>query len=230
MKQDINLYQAQFHKIIDWRQLSALLSIALLLVICLGTNFYQITKIDILENKIALNQNLLKDKELSYLALQKNFEQRVIDKRLVDQVSKAKALNIIKYEAISVLAGNDNSNKAGFSVLLQSLGRQKEKVGNIWLTEVNIDNGGFEMRLTGKHSRPELLLDFVKGLGNEELYADREFKQVKINRTEKNNGKIEFVLGTGNTAEDIKSEGYILHKENFMAKINTHKLNNAVNK
>lgn len=230
MKQDINLYQAQFHKIIDLRQLGALLSIALLLIICLGTNFYQITRIDILENKITLNQNLLKDKELSYLALQKNFEQRVIDKNLADQVSKAKALNTIKYEAISILAGNDNSNKAGFSMLLQSLGRQKEKVGNIWLEEVNIDNGGFDMRLIGKHSRPELLLAFVKGLSNEELYADSEFKQVKINRTEKNNGKIEFVLDTGNTAEDIKSEDYILRKENFIAKINADKLNNAVNK
>lgn len=230
MKQDINLYQAQFHKIIDWRQLGALLAIALLLIICLGTNFYQITRIDILENKITLNQNLLKDKELSYLALQKNFEQRVIDKNLADQVSKAKALNTIKYEAISILAGNDNSNKAGFSMLLQSLGRQKEKVGNIWLKEVNIDNGGFDMRLIGKHSRPELLLAFVKGLSNEELYADREFKQVKINRTEKNNGKIEFVLDTGNTAEDIKSEDYILRKENFMAKINADEINDAVNK
>lgn len=230
MKQDINLYQAQFHKIIDWRQLGALLAIALLLIICLGINFYQITRIDIFKNKITLNQNLLKDKELSYLALQKNFEQRVIDKNLADQVSRAKALNIIKYEAISILAGNDNSNKAGFSMLLQSLGRQKEKVGNIWLEEVNIDNGGFDMRLIGKHSRPELLLAFVKGLSNEELYADREFKQVKINRTEKNNGKIEFVLDTGNTAEDIKSEDYILRKENFIAKINADKLNNAVNK
>jgi len=221
MKQYINLYQEQFHKRKDWEKIGKFSVFLLFLVLFFGFSLYKTITINSLENLIIERQENLRRLENQYRILEKNNISKVKDMKLATEVSRMRNISKGREQAIDILEGDDVGNMVGFSSLLQSLGRQRDKIKNIWLTELYIGNGGYDIRLTGNHFGPELLLQFIEGLGSEVLFEDREFKYVKISESKEKANTTKFVLDTRKESGDIINENYQLSKEAYMIIINS---------
>lgn len=220
MTQYINLYQEQFHKKRDWEKIGKLSAFFCFFIGLFLINIYQLESINETEQKIFEARGEYQEKEVIYKKLSSSANQKVKNMALESQVMRIKDLNREKQHALNMLDGDDIGNMSGFSLLLRGLGRQKDKVDDIWLTKLSIKNGGFDMQLSGKHSHPKNLLNFIKELDNEILFKGREFKQVKINKVNSKKNQIKFFLDTKNTSDIVDKEEYQLMIEEFFSILN----------
>lgn len=223
MIQQINLYQEEFRVVPNWASLSLLAGAAVLTVLLLGSVFYQASAINELEAELKNNNDVLKSLEQSYDALEKNNKPRAIDMNLAERVEKAKRSNEEKIRAKNYLSGEGSGNITGFSALLQGLGRQRDQIEELWLKKIKFSDGGFDMRLTGSNYRPGLLPDFIQALNDEDLYRDREFREIKINQSTHDKKIVDFVLGTRHKADVTGGGVNMADKALFMARLKRFK-------
>lgn len=194
--QKINLYQQEFQDIRNWRQAGVFAAAGLMLLVLAGINIGQVIKLGDLEQSLEQKKSALEIKRVSLDALRKNTRPKARDMDLAAQVDRLRKANAEKTRAINYLSGNNTSNITGFSQLLQSLGRQRDSIDDIWLTRISFSDGGYNMRLDGSSYRPELLPEFIQALNQEVLYQDREFRDLRISRSETNSRLVEFLLDT----------------------------------
>lgn len=219
MIQQINLYQDEFRIVPNWARLTLLAGIAFVILVLLGSSIYQSSVISNLEAELKNNNNILKGLEVSYDALEKANKSRAIDMNLVEQVEKAKRSNEGKIRAKNYLSGDGAGNITGFSSLLEGLGRQRDEIEELWLKKIKFSNGGFDMRLVGSNYRPGLLPDFIQALNDENLYRDREFRQIKITQSTEDKKTVDFVLATRNKDDKEEGEANMADKAVFMARL-----------
>lgn len=217
--QKINLYQLEFHDIRDWRQTGVLAAAGLLLLVLAGINVGQVMELGELEHSLEQKNSALEIKRVSLEALRKNTKPKARDMDLAAQVDKLRRANAEKTRAINYLSGNKTSNITGFSHLLQSLGRQRDSIDDIWLTRIKFSDGGFNMRLDGSSYRPELLPEFIQALNNEVLYQEREFRDLRISRSDTNSRLIEFLLDTREREASNSTAGDSLSLAMFMQRL-----------
>ena len=75
------------------------------------------------------------------------------------------------------------------------------------------------MRLSGSSYQPELLPKFIQSLSDEEIFRDREFKEIKISRSSDESKKVmDFILDTQFSQEE-DSEGKNESVALFMARL-----------
>ncbi len=220
MTQYINLYQAQFHKKRDWEKIGKLSAFYCFFIVLFLITIYQLESINKTEQKIFEARGEYKEKEVIYKKLSSSANQKVKNMALESEVIRIKELNREKQHALNMLDGDDIGNMSGFSLLLQGLGRQRDKVDDIWLTKLSIKNGGFDMQLSGKHSHPENLLSFIKELDHEILFKGRKFKQIKINKVNNKKNQTEFFLDTKSKRNKGDKEEYLLLMEEFFSVLN----------
>lgn len=194
--QKINLYQQEFHDIRDWQKTGAYAAAGLLLLALAGTNIGQVITLGGLAHSLEQKNSELEVKRISLEALRKSSKPKARDADLAAQVERLRKSNAEKTRAINYLSGNETSNITGFSQLLRSLGRQRDSIDDIWLTRIRFSDGGYHMRLDGSSYRPELLPEFIQALNRETLYQEREFRNLRISRSETNSRLVEFVLDT----------------------------------
>lgn len=225
MIQQINLYQDEFRVVPNWASLSLLAGIIVLVLLLLGSGIYQVSVINQLEAELDTSNNQLKSLELSYEALEKTNKPRAIDMNLAEQVEIVKRSNQGKRRAKNYLSGDGAGNITGFSSLLQGLGRQRDEIEELWLKKIKFSDGGYNMRLVGSNYRPGLLPDFIQALNNEDLYRDREFREIKINQSTQDKGVVDFVLATRarGAGTGSKSDANVADKSLFMARLKRSK-------
>jgi hypothetical protein len=194
--QKVNLYQQEFHSTRNWQRSGAFVAAGLLALLLVGANIGQMIKLSGLEHSLAQKNSTLEVKRVALEALRKNTKPIARDTELAAMVEKLRISNAEKTRAINHLNGSEISNVTGFSHLLQSLGRQRDSIDDIWLTRIRFSDGGFNMRLDGSSYRPELLPEFIKALNQEVLYRDREFSDLRISRSSSNSHMVEFLLDT----------------------------------
>lgn len=219
MIQQINLYQEEFRVIHHRINLSLLGGVALVLLVLVGSSFYQMLIVNDLETELNSKNNELKSLEQSYAALEKAVQPRAMDMNLAESVEKARRSNQEKLRAKNYLSGDGVGNITGFSSLLQGLGRQRDEIEELWLKNIKFSDGGFEMRLVGSNYRPELLPGFIQALKDEELYRDREFREIRISRSTLDNKTMDFVLGTRNKGDDSDNDANKSDRTLFMARL-----------
>jgi len=203
--QRINLYQAEFHDIRNWQKTGAFAAAGLLALVLAGVNIGQLITLSGLEHSLAQKNGALEIKRVTLETLRKNTRPIAHDKDLAAMVDRLRNSNAEKTRAINYLSGSETSNITGFSHLLQSLGRQRDNIDDIWLTRIRFTDGGFNMRLDGSSYRPELLPEFIQALKQEVLYRDREFRNLRIARSDTNPRMVDFLLDT-RESKDINSD------------------------
>ncbi len=219
MIQQINLYQDEFRVVPNWAKLSLLAGIALVIVVLLGSSLYQVSVINDLEAELTNTNKTLKSLEQSYEALEKSIKPKAIDMNLAEQVEKVKRSNEGKIRAKNYLSGDGAGNITGFSSLLQGLGRQRDEIEELWLKRIEFSDGGFDMRLVGSNYRPELLPDFIQALNDEDLYKDREFREIKITQSTQDEKTVDFVLATRSKEDIAQGEANMSDKALFMSRL-----------
>ncbi len=217
--QHINLYHAEFRTAANHKKIVMIVAACLVLLVFIGIYMMQLNAISQLDRQLAKKLAELKTMEVSVAALEEKAKPRAQDMNLVVELERLKQANASKLRASNYLRGNDTGNIQGFSTLLKGLGRQRDTINELWLTKIEISQGGFDMRLTGKNHQAKLLPQFIEALSNEPLYKDREFMQMKINRSDSSNNILEFVLDTRHTESVVDDADRYRSKKHFMAKL-----------
>jgi hypothetical protein len=194
--QQINLYQREFHDVRDWRKVGIVGAIALTLVVLGGINAVQVYDVSQLRAQLKSKTQKIKNFEQTYDVLKKNAKPKAQDLSLVAELENIKQTNSEKTRALNYLSGNGAGNTVGFSYLLEGLGRERDKINNLWLKKIKFSRGGYDLHLSGSSYEQDLLPKFVQGLSSEAIYKDREFKKIKISRAEGNKRVMDFVLDT----------------------------------
>lgn len=117
---------------------------------------------------IQLTRKYAKESEISVLAKKVSQLQREV------QV-KSHVLSVLKHPA-----------SLGFSKYLNIL--SDDIVPEVWLTRIEIGNGGERMTLSGNAYKLEAITQFMQKLEAEDFLMDKEFKLAKVNRTEGESG------------------------------------------
>jgi hypothetical protein len=194
--QKVNLYQQEFHNVRNWSRTGVFAAAGLLVLVLVGANIGQVITLSGLESSLAQKDSALEIKRVALEALRKNTKPIARDMDLAALVDRLRNSNAEKTRAINYLNGNEISNDTGFSQLLQSLGRQRDSIDDIWLTRIKFSDGGYNMRLDGSSYKPELLPEFIQALNQEVLYKDLEFRDLRISRSETNGRMVEYLLDT----------------------------------
>lgn len=219
--QQINLYQKEFFLSYDYRRISVVGSFLLLLVIFALVNFYQTYSERQLRAELENKTKTLKSIEQSYAVLEIKAKPKAKDMNLAADLERTKRNNTEKRRALNYLSGNDAGNISGFSFLLQGLGRQRDSIKDLWLKKIKFSHGGYHMYLGGSSYQAELLPKFIQALSEEEIYQDREFKELNILRSKDNEKTVDFVLDTQYQAKAKASDDEIMDKSValFMARL-----------
>jgi hypothetical protein len=194
--QQINLYQKEFHDNRDWRKTGIISAVMLTLVVLGGINAIQMYERGQLRAQLESKTQEIKNFEQTYAALKKNAKPRAQDMTLVAELENIKQTNSEKMRALNYLSGNGAGNTVGFSYLMEGLGRERDKINNLWLKKIKFGRGGYDLHLGGSSYEPDLLPKFVQALSGEAIYKNREFKEIKITRSEGSKKIMDFVLDT----------------------------------
>lgn len=204
--QQVNLYQKEFFLSYDYRRISVVGSFLLLLVIFILVNFYQAYSERQLRAEMENKIKVLKNIEQSYAVLEIKAKPKAKDMSLAADLERTKRNNIEKRRALNYLSGNDAGNISGFSFLLQGLGRQRDSIKDLWLKKIKFSRGGYHLHLDGSSYQADLLPKFIQALSEEEIYKDREFKELNILRSKDNKTMVDFILDTQHQAKTSDDE------------------------
>lgn len=194
--QKINLYQKEFYFSYNWRRTGIAGSAAILLLVLAGININQSYTADRLRAELENTNNTIERLGQSYSTLAKNARPKARDLSLLAELESIKRSNGEKLRALNYLSGDDAGNMTGFSFLLRGLGRKRDIINDLWLKKIKFSHGGYHLRLSGSSYQADLLPKFIQALGDEEIYKDREFRELKISRSDGNKKTVDFVLDT----------------------------------
>jgi hypothetical protein len=194
--QQVNLYQDEHHISYNYRRVGVAGVFLLLALVIAVVNSYQIYTTNQLRPELESKANTMKSFEQSYAMLQAKVKPKVTDMNLVAQMERVKRNNAEKRRALNYLSGNNAGNTSGFSFLMQGLGKKRDNINDLWLKKIKFSRGGYDLYLSGSSYQPDLLPKFIQALSEEEIYKDREFKEIKILRSNNSKKMMDFILGT----------------------------------
>lgn len=197
MKQQINLYQAEF------QQPEIMLSadhifmgaggLLLLMVLCsAGLAVSNMLSGDRLAAVKAEVEALKQANE----QMNSRLQNRSVDQTLAANAAEASRQLQARQDILQLVERTEQQQDAVyFSELLAGLARQH--VDGMWLSRIDITANGRDMYLEGTTLDAKRVPQFVGNLSREQAYAGREFRKVVIKRNEKNDSLLDFVLTTG---------------------------------
>lgn len=202
MKQQINLYQAEF------RQPEIVLSAdhifmgvgGLLLLIVLGSAGLAVSNMLGGGRLSALKAEVAALKQANE-QMNSRVQNRSVDHKLVADATEASRQLQGRRDILQLVERTEQRrDTVYFSELLAGLARQH--VDGMWLSRIEISSNGREMYLEGSTVDAKRVPQFVGNLSREEAYAGREFRKVVIRRNEKNESLMDFVLTTGDSESE----------------------------
>jgi hypothetical protein len=179
MSQQINLLNPLLIKQRDWlnARMMALSVLAVTLLMCLMYFWmlYQDRQSVDEQRAVAARLSSLKDAltqaELSHTP-------RPPDKRLLERVTAAENALQARQQLIAYLQGGGAGAPGGFSGYMQAFSRQSAR--GIWLTGFLIDNAQRQIQISGRAMQPELVPQYIAGLGREPLLKGQAFADLNM--------------------------------------------------
>ena len=179
MKQRINLYRYTARQSV-WRQYSPFpqAAIGLVLVLLVLTIFAVMdkTKLDA-ELRTLSNQHdqfALQLQQLSAINNESTIE------TLQQSVSKLEADLAVRQATMTSIKAEGAANSLGFSSHLEGLARQH--FDGLWLTAIELIEGGERMGLAGFTGEPEMVPRYIRNLSNEKVFSGTEFDVFRLER------------------------------------------------
>jgi hypothetical protein len=197
MKQQINLYQAEFRQpelMLSADQIFLGVAGMLLLIVLCSTglavsNMYSGGKV----NSLKAQLETLKQANAEMTGKVQN---RAVDQSLSTRATLASRQLQARQDMLKLVEQTEQRrDTVYFSQLLTGLARQH--VEGMWLSRIDISAGGRDIYLEGTTLDAKRVPQFVGNLSGEDAYAGREFRKVVIRRNEKDESLLDFVLTTG---------------------------------
>lgn len=132
-------------------------------------------------------------------AVAQQFPAKTLDVALEQELVRAQAELAAKRSTVQAATADITGNIAGFSAYLEGLARQRPH--GLWLRGVTLAAGGTRIEIIGSTLVPNLVPTYIQRLGDEEVFANLQFRTLLMERPEPTNAKIDFTLRTsGETA------------------------------
>lgn len=195
MMQQINLYQPIFREQKKVFSAAAMLQVTgLIVLILLAIYGYNLWQLQPFEQQIAQvnadHQRLSQQIEEMRQKVKANKKSQLLE----DELKRVQQELERKRKVMTVISEGRFGNQSGFSDLWAGLARQH--VDGLWLTRIQIDNGGKQLLLSGKTVSAELVPVYIQKLSNESAFSGLSFNVLELNRDEDNPSVILFNLGT----------------------------------
>ncbi len=179
--QNLNLYQVERKRRGGPRRAQMLLGLIALALLCglhAAWHGWQLHKgaarLAQAENQAQRQEDLLAAAKASYVEPQ-------LDSRLPAELSAREADNRQLQQMIGYLQVLASQRSIGFVAPLQALAEQHPPSG-LWLTAINLEAGGSQLRLRGRSQNQELLPEYLQRLGRSAVFKGREFARFDVRR------------------------------------------------
>ncbi len=187
--QQINLYTAEFHPRRDWlsatrcAQLwSGTLAAGLLIAAALAWHAHA------LSGTLKSLQAQLQDEQTALTAAQTTLAARTPSPALTAELQRRSAEAAAKAELLVALEQDELAGRAGYTPVLQSLGRTT--IDGLWLSGIEIVSG--DVNLTGTTRRAELIPEYIAKIVGAADFGARGYKSLDVKAGD--NGLLHFAL------------------------------------
>ncbi len=194
MMQQINLYQPVFRRERKVFSAVAMLEVlAVIVVALLGVYAWQSVATHALQRQLNVYQQrqAVAQKHLSKLLLK--LSSRKVSPILTAAISRAKRELEGRRTVLRVLSSQSHGNMQGFAAVLNALSHSVH--AGIWLTRVNLSDGGTQLVLAGRITQGEKLPQYLNQLRHQSVVSGYRFTKLKIVR-DKDTGQLHFLLAT----------------------------------
>ena len=195
MKQQINLYQEQFHLkrvILPAVEIYALLGIGFVLLV-LASVLLQVIKMNMSDVQTGLTQQQ-QIMQTNNQQLQKQINAHQVDPALQQAAADANRKLLARKKVLEWVRRSQAEDRVLFSDILAGLGRRH--IEGLWLSTVSIDQKGGFMQLRGNTLQPELVPRFLSALKQEKAFTGTEFRKIKIEEQSAQSSILSFMLST----------------------------------
>ncbi len=179
--QNLNLYQVERKRRGGPRRAQMLLGLAALALLCglhAAWHGWQLHKG---AARLAQAEKQAQQQEDLLAAAKASFVEPQLDSRLPAELAAREADNRQLQQMIGYLQVLASQRSIGFVAPLQALAEQHPPSG-LWLTAINLDAGGSQLRLRGRSQNQELLPEYLQRLGQSAVFKGREFARFDVQR------------------------------------------------
>nr|WP_298164756.1 PilN domain-containing protein [uncultured Pseudomonas sp.] len=179
--QNLNLYQVERKRRGGPRRSQMLLGLAALTLLCglhAAWHGWQLHKG---AARLAQAENQAQRQEDLLAAAKASFVEPQLDSRLPAELSAREADNRQLQQMIGYLQVLASQRSIGFVAPLQALADHHPPSG-LWLTAINLEAGGSQLRLRGRSQNQELLPEYLQRLGRSAVFKGREFARFDVRR------------------------------------------------
>jgi Tfp pilus assembly protein PilN len=174
IQQQINLLVTRFQKVENFfsakRIMGVWFGLIALLALYTGYSCYESISLG-MKSAVVLTEKQQVIEELGNL---KKITPKVINHSLETDVENLKKAKERKLQVKKLLSSTKMDNIKGFSGYMEGL--SNEIIPNVWLTSINISDGGRNFGLQGSTLDPRLVPRFIQRLSSEQSFAGSEFK------------------------------------------------------
>lgn len=195
MKQQINLYQPIFRRQKKVFSALAMLQVcAFMLMVFTTIYFYGQFKLQPLQDQLVrLNQDMaLLNSQLSKLESRQQVDSK--NRLLENEIARLSVELTKRRQVQSILSTRELGNTKGLSGYLEAFARQH--VQGIWLTRINIANGGRNLGFHGKTRSSELVPVYIARLSGEELLNGMSFNVMELVKPAEPSNHLDFYVST----------------------------------
>ena len=180
MSQQINLLNPDLLTTREWidaRMMALLAGVtAVLVLLAYGWTSYRATQLA--HEQQAVTLELAQLKQQLDISIQQHVP-RTPSPALQDSVAMAET-TLKEHQQVQIfLQGGDFGNALGFSGYMAAFARQGMK--GLWLTEFSIEDSESKIKISGRALRPDLVPQYISGLGQEPILRGREFATLEVN-------------------------------------------------
>lgn len=181
--QNLNLFQVERRRRDGPEKAQMLLGLALLVLVCLIHAGWQGWQAHAAGQELAAAEAVAQESETRLAAAKASFVEPQLDERLPAELATQEESNRELQRLIAYLKALSQRQNMGFVAPLQALADHHPQ-GGLWLTGIQLNEGGTQMRLQGRSQNQELLPMYLEALGRSPVFNGREFARLDVERGE----------------------------------------------
>ena len=196
MRQQINLYEApaEHNPWQDWYPIPQIgIGLVLLLVVLYALALFE--RADLKEQLVAAQQQF-ETRQSEFDRLKMSLPGAELDPNLQREVKDMTAELAGKQEMLRTINLKQADKQQGFSNFLEGLARRT--MPGLWLTHIELNDGGARIGLQGQAAKPEFVPQLIKSLASEQAYFGKEFDVFNLSR-DTSQGYLAFELRASKT-------------------------------
>lgn len=195
MKQRVDLYQRRFRggaPLLSSGQIFRVLGVALVCLVAVSA-WAQVDAFRTASQVTSL-QGQQAQEAAALIELSTTHPPAAADPALEAAVERRGREREAKHRLLELLESQSLGNADGLSPFVEGLARQR--IDGLWLRRIRVASGGGDVAIEGSSLSPELVPQLVQLLSGEDAFVGKDFRSLRMERSEEEPARIDFVLTT----------------------------------